>query len=256
MFTKEFICEIQVALSSICFGLSFVGQRVAATDNNAADPMTYNSWRFIISVLSLLLFRRKLKELIKTDISHHNDFQQTEIPIFNYLRACSNYFSIDEQTFHLYFWGILGGILNFSVQTCQQYGLQTVSAGKAALINGLFVVVAPFIESILPYFESNINLTSWCAILLSGIGTYFLSDPKDGGFGFGEFLLVLSMLGCCFGILISDVASKRTDCIDVTIIELFTIVIFSTCFSLWNNIEFWYWPLPALQVNYFSLSLS
>lgn len=55
------------------------------------------------------------------------------------------------------------------------------------------------------------------------------------------------MLGCCFGILVSDVASKRTDCIDVTLIELATIVILSTCFSLWNNIEYWYWPLPALQ---------
>lgn len=246
VWSKEFICEIQVAISSLCFGLSFVGQRVAAT-NDEADPMTYNSWRFFISVLTLVLIKEKLKASMKTNISHTADYEQEEIPFLNYLYRIAKQFSLNDETFHLYFWGILGGVLNFVVQACQQYGIQTVSAGKAALINGLFVVVAPFIESILPYFESNINLTSWCAIFLSGIGTYFLSSPESGGFGYGEFLLVMSMLGCCFVILISDVASKRVDCIDVTLIELTTVVIFSTGFSLWMHPEYWYWPLPALQ---------
>jgi drug/metabolite transporter (DMT)-like permease len=246
MVSKELICEIQVTLSSVCFGLSFVGQRIAAT-HDEADPMTYNSWRFLISIISIFLIKEKLKLSMKTNISATANYEQDEIPFLNYLYRLAKYFSINDQTFHLYFWGILGGIVNFGVQACQQYGLQTVSAGKAALINGLFVVVAPFIESILPYFVSNINLRSWCAIMLSGVGTYFLSSPDSGGFGFGEFLLVLSMLGCCFGILISDVASKRVDCIDVTFIELTTVVIFSTVFSLWMHPEFWYWPLSALR---------
>jgi drug/metabolite transporter (DMT)-like permease len=247
MFSKELICEIQVTLSSVCFGLSFVGQRIAATTEDAADPMTYNSWRFMVSVLTLIIIKDKLKSLIKTNISQTADYEQDQIPFLNYLYHLAKYFSIKDENFHLYFWGVLGGLINFGVQACQQYGLQTVPAGKAALINGLFVVVTPFLESFLPYFESNINITSWCAIFLSGIGTYFLSTPESGGFGFGEFLLVLSMLGCCVGILISDVASKRVDCIEVTFIELTTVVIFSTIFSIWMNPQFWYWPLPALQ---------
>lgn len=247
MVRKELICEIQVTLSSLCFGLSFIGQRIAATAENGADPMTYNSWRFIVSVVTILIIKEKLKSFMKTNISHSADYEQDQIPFLNYLHHFARYFSIKDEQFHLYFWGILGGIINFGVQACQQYGLQTVPAGKAALINGLFVVVTPFLESFLPYFESNINLISWCAILLSGIGTYFLSTPESGGFGFGEFLLVLSMLGCCVVILISDVASKRVDCIEVTFIELTTVVLFSTSFSLWMNPQFWYWPLPALQ---------
>jgi drug/metabolite transporter (DMT)-like permease len=244
MLSKKFICEVEIALASVCFGLSFVGQRYAATED-MADPVTYNTWRFTVSCIFISMMRRKLQVIAKSDMT---DFIPDDFEIMKKMKTISsNVLSIDGRTFDLYCYGILAGLLNFMIQTFQQFGVKTVSAGKAAFINGMFVVVTPFIECMIT--NNSITAAAWCAVFLCTIGTYLISNVEsDFSYGSGELLLLMSMLCCAFSILVSDIAAKRADCIDLTLLELGTVVLLSALISFVYDTEMWYWPLPALQV--------
>ena len=120
---------------------------------------------------------------------------------------------------------------------------------SAAFINGLFVVVNPFAEALLPCYNSSITPITWIAVFVSGIGTYFLSGTVSSGDGTGEILLVLAMLCCCLSILAADAGAKRVDCVDLTIVGLTTCAVMNIIVSLIMEPEMWQWPLIALQVG-------
>lgn len=246
IFSKIIVCEMQVVFSTVLFGLSFVGMRKATED--IASPITYNAWRFIVSTSMIAIARRKMKNVMSTDVA---DDSPEDVPI---LMAVKSHFpSLTQNRFDLLFWGILSGLLNFTLSTLQQYGVVTVSAGKAAFINSLFVVVTPLAEAFLPCYNSSLGLLTWFAVFVSGVGTYFLSDPESDGFGQGEVLLILAMLTCCLSILVSDAGTQRADCIDLTIIELGTTAALSTLISLMTEPEMWAWPMVAVQVDVFTV---
>lgn len=187
-----------------------------------------------------------MQAAIHTDIA---DDSPEDIPVL--IKAKSYLPSLSQKHFDLLVWGGLSGISNFLVSTFQQYGIVTVSAGKAAFINGLFVVAIPLLEYFLPCYTSSIGLSTWFAVFLSGVGTYLLSDPQSSdGFGIGEVLLLLGMLSCCMGILVSDAGTQRVDCIDLTIIELAVTAVLSTIISIYQEPHMWEWPLLAIQVGW------
>ncbi len=244
-FSKVVICELQCVFSTILFGLSFVGMRKATEDT--ASPITYNAWRFIVSTAVIAMARGKMKSSMNTDVEDINSAEDMQILI----KAKSYFPSIRQRTFDLWAWGILCGLLNFSVSTFQQYGVMTVTAGKAAFINSLFVVVTPLAEAFLPCYNSSLGLVIWFAVLLSGVGTYLLSDPgPDNSFGIGEMLLLGGMFACCLSILAADAGTQRVNCIDLTIIELGTTAVISTVFSLLIEPHMWAWPLLGVQVRH------
>jgi drug/metabolite transporter (DMT)-like permease len=241
LLSKVVVCEVQVLLSTVLFGLSFVGMRRATED--IASPITYNAWRFIVSTAMIALTRRKMKSLMSTDVA---DNSPEDVPM---LMTAKSYFpTLSQSRFDLLFWGILSGLLNFTLSTLQQYGVVTVSAGKAAFINSLFVVVTPLAEAFIPCYDSSLGLRTWMAVVLSGVGTYFLSDPESSGFGQGEVLLILAMLVCVLSILVADAGTQRADCIDLTIVELATTAVLSTIISVALEPGMWAWPMAAVQV--------
>jgi drug/metabolite transporter (DMT)-like permease len=243
MLSKEVSCELQVVFSTILFGLSFVGMRKAT--EYEASPITYNAWRFIVSAALIAMARNKMKASMHTD-ANDNSPEDSEFLI----KLKKSYFpSWKQHSFDILFWGGISGLLNFAVSTFQQYGVMTVSAGKAAFINGLFVVVTPLAEAFLPCYNSSLGIVTWIAVALSGAGTYLLSDPKGGGIGLGECLLIMGMLSCCLSILVVDAGTQRLDCIDLTIIQLSTTAVLSTIASLYIEPHMWSWPLLAIQVS-------
>ena len=122
-------------------------------------------------------------------------------------------------------------------------------AGKAAFINGLYVVATPFLASLIPGASYRITPTTWFCVGLCVIGTYFLSNPESSSssFGIGEIFMLGSMLSCTISVIASDLGSKRVDCVDLTLVEFSISSVLCTIASLLMEAHMWYWPLPALQ---------
>lgn len=244
-FTKEVVGELQILTSAVLFGLAFVGSRQATTD--PAGPFTFNAWRFAISTVVLLALRKPLKKALDSDINDNDTVKPLEdIPL---LISIKNIFPSDikQETFDLYFWGIVCGLSNFAMSTFLQFGMLTVPVGKAAFINGLFVVVTPFAELLLPGAKNHISGQLWLSVLLSVVGTYFLSDAESTSIGVGEMLVMCSTISSSCNIISADCGAKRVDCVDLTMVEFSTNLILSTLMSLCFEPNLWAWPLYAFQ---------
>jgi drug/metabolite transporter (DMT)-like permease len=243
--SKELVGELQILLAAVLFGFAFVGSRKATED--PAGPFTYNAWRFIISTVIILPLRIPLKKYLNSDINNCDTAKEREEnPISEFVKRLLP-FKVEEQTFDLYFWGIMCGVSNFSMSAFLQYGLQTVPVGKAAFINGLFVVVTPFLELLLPGAKYNISAKLWFSVLLSVAGTYLLSDAQSVTIGYGEILVMFATVSSSFNILSADAGAKRVDCVDLTCVEFCTSLILSTIPSLYLESHMWVWPMPAFQ---------
>ena len=126
-----------------------------------------------------------------------------------------------------------------------QFGMYTVSAGKAAFIVGLNVVVTPFLEAILPN-SPHPALSTWFSVFLCLLGTYFLSGCDLNNFSIGEVYLLGSTLSISISILATDAGSKRVDCIDLTIAE-FVVTLF-LCIPvaiIWER-DMWDFPFTSI----------
>lgn len=243
--TKEAVGELQILTSAVLFGLAFVGSRQATTD--PAGPFTFNAWRFAISTVVLLALRKPLKTALDSDINDNDTVKPLEEVAI--LISIKNLFpsSLRQETFDLYFWGIVCGLSNFAMATFLQYGMLTVPVGKAAFINGLFVVVTPFAELLLPGAKNHISGQLWFSVLLSVVGTYFLSDAESASIGIGEIFVMCSTISSSCNIISADCGAKRVDCVDLTMVEFSTNLILSTAMSLYFEPNLWAWPLYAFQ---------
>lgn len=116
------------------------------------------------------------------------------------------------------------------------------------------MIFTPIIQFMLPCLASvnfkGISKRTWFAAILSVIGTYFLSGLADALFTtqqqhdqqvednnlvnsssssddlyhnvvFGEFVTFLGAILWAFSIIFSDIASKRVDCMDLSMVEMF-----------------------------------
>jgi len=246
--SKELIGELQILTSALLFGFAFVGSRQATTD--PAGPFTFNAWRFALSSLIIYVFRTPLKSLLQSDINSKNAEKEPEdVAIMMRVKALFPN-SLSEKTFDLYFWGIMCGFANFSLTTFIQYGLLTVPAGKAAFINGLFVVVTPFAELLLPGAKYHISYKIWISVVLSAVGTYFLSGAQSISIGWGEILLLCGTFATVANILAADAGSKRVDCVDLTVVEFTTSFILSTIPSLILESHMWAYPFTAFRTGW------
>ncbi len=105
-------------------------------------------------------------------------------------------------------WTILTGAVLFSGSTLQQAGMKTTTAGNAAFITGLYVVIVPIIMAVLT--RKPAPMITWFAAGIAVIGTLLLST---GGvsltFAFGDLLeLAGAFLWACHLILVSKLSPK------------------------------------------------
>lgn len=204
---RERIAILQLFCSTISFGVAFVAQKHAVSQGTG--PLTFTACRFIVSTCLLILFRPLLQYLFHSKIDPKD----------------SETLQISNATRELFKWGSLGGIALTGGSNLQQLGLLTVSAGKTAFITGMYVIVVPIVEYILPGFGSKVNWKVWASATISLIGLYFLSldpDASNGepAFSFGEVIVFGSMLFWVANIMITGIGmQKGCDSISYTIVQ-------------------------------------
>jgi len=228
-----------------------VGQKHAMDER--VGPLTYNACRFVISTLLLFSVKNWLQSVIESNISGKADYSRTLAN--RVVEKARNFYPFEVSTyaFSLCFWSTLCGIGNFAANQLLQIGMISTSAGKAAFIVGLYVVLIPTVEQFLPG-TGGFCLHTWLAAGICMVGGFFLSGCVDAmtssdgescadKISSGDVLVFFSMIAFSLAFMASDIAAKRTDCIDLTCMSFLVTTILCTASAMYYESDQWVsWP--------------
>ncbi|MBP2653889.1 MAG: putative superfamily transporter inner rane protein [Firmicutes bacterium] len=178
-------------LAAIIWGLAFVAQRVGM---DHIQPFTFNGLRFLLGSLSLIPL-----------IFYYSNHQQAV--------AQSN------KTLTAWQAGIIAGLVLFLGASLQQVGLLYTTAGKAAFITCLYIILVP-IAGI--FFHQRISANTWLGSVIAVIGLYFLS-MKDGFYiSYGDMLELIGAIFWTAHILIIGYFSSKVDILKLALFQFIT----------------------------------
>lgn len=180
-------------LAALIWGLAFVAQRIGM---DHVGPYTFNGVRFALGILSLLPLMVYQKRAGANQQTPHGSSSK-EIGI-----------------------GIAAGLILFIAASLQQIGLIYTTAGKAAFITCLYIILVP-IAGI--FFRHKLTVAAWLGSLLAVFGLYLLSVKEGFSIAYGDFLELIGALFWTAHILLIDRYSCRIDTLKLAAIQ------FTTC---------------------------
>lgn len=182
-------------LVAAIWGLAFVAQRVGM---EYVGPFTFNGVRFLLGGLSLLpllfIYRQPDKSLSKS-------FKDALLP------------------------GLLAGTVLFIASSLQQIGLISTTAGKAAFITSLYLVLVPIVGI---FVGQTTSISTWLGCILAVVGLYFLCVKETSAIQSGDLWELLGALFWAFHILIIGHFSRRVDALQLSWLQTVT----CACLSL------------------------
>ena len=170
--------NLLLLLAAAIWGFAFVAQRVGM---EYLGPFTFNGIRFALGSLSLLPLIWHYRNQLQIP-SEHN----TPLP-----------------SVRMGFWA---GLILFAAASLQQIGLIYTTAGKAAFITCLYIVLVPITGL---FLRHRIALSTWSGCLLALIGLYFLCVKENFTISYGDLLVVIGAFFWTAHILFIDHVSRR-----------------------------------------------
>ncbi len=176
-------------LAAAIWGFAFVAQRIGA---QYVGSFTFNGVRFALGSLSLmpLLFSNNKSEP-KT-----NFFSPGVLPA-----------------------GIIAGSVLFMGASLQQLGLVETSAGKAAFITGIYIVIVPLIGT---FLKHQIQINTWGGVAIAIIGLYFLSVTESFSIVRGDLLELIGAFFWAGHILLIDHYTKKIAPLKLCLVQFLT----------------------------------
>lgn len=199
----NFKANFLLLLAAAIWGLAFVAQRVGM---DYVGPFTFNGVRFALGSLSLvpLIYFYKKKSL--------NAGRSNIAPIHGRLA------------------GMLAGSILFVAVTFQQIGLMYTTAGKAAFVTCLYIVLVPIAGL---FLKRQITASTWLGCILAIAGLYFLCIKEGFTILCGD---LLELIGACFWtvhILLIDHFSRKIDTLQLAFFQFATCSVLSLIAALW-----------------------
>ena len=115
--------------------------------------------------------------------------------------------------------GAITGTVNFLSMVFQTYGLQTISAGRAAFITGLGTIFVPFIVWL--GYKKKLKTKNWLAAILSIFGMGFLFLEGLGGLFLGDILVLMCAIMYALFIVLNDKYLQLVDIYIYSFVQLF-----------------------------------
>lgn len=181
-------------LAAAIWGLAFVAQRVGV---EFVGPFTFNGVRFALGSLSL-------------------------VPLLLYYknsRSAAEAGTPEQQSASALKPGLLAGVFLFIAASLQQVGLVYTTAGKAAFITSLYIVLVPLLGIFLKQY---IGISTWLGALFAAWGVYLLSVTDQFLMSYGDFLVLIGGLFWAFHILLIDYYSRRVAALTLAFIQFVT----------------------------------
>jgi len=125
--------------------------------------------------------------------------------------------------------GLLAGAILFIAASLQQIGLVYTTAGKAAFITCLYIVLVP-ITGI--FLKQRITLNTWLGSVLAVIGLYFLCVKESLTISYGDLLELIGAFFWTAHILLIDHYSRKVDTLKLACVQFLTCSVLSLITAL------------------------
>lgn len=192
MKTQKLRSNLLLLLAAAIWGVAFVAQRVGA---EYIGSFTFNGIRFALGSLSLLpliyYFGKKKAVASETNVPKKGSL----VP------------------------GIIAGCVLFIAASLQQIGLMETTAGKAAFITGLYIVLVPILGIFLKHF---IRFNTWIGIVVAAIGLYFLCVTENFTIARGDIFELVGAFFWAIHILLIDRFTKNVDTLKLSFFQFVT----------------------------------
>jgi drug/metabolite transporter (DMT)-like permease len=181
--------NLLLLLTAAIWGLAFVAQRVGMEH---VGPFTFNGVRFMLGSLSL----------IPLIFYFRNDSPTSRGGYKNEVLA-----------------GLLAGTILFIAASLQQIGLIYTTAGKAAFVTALYLVLVPLLGI---FLGQSAGKWTWMGCILAVVGLYFLCIKESASIQFGDLLQLIGAFFWALHILIIAYLSRRVDVLKLSCYQFFT----------------------------------
>ena len=178
------------------WGLAFVAQRIGM---EYLEPFTFNGIRFLLGALSLLPLLW---------------WQQHRKPAKKELLPRFRVFGI----------GVVAGLILFLAASLQQIGIVDTTAGKAAFVTSLYIVLVPLSGILL---GRRVGFSLWLGCLLSLLGLYFLCIREDFTLAFGDLLVLIGAAFWTMHILWIDRFAAQVQVLSLAVWQFMTCALLS-----------------------------
>lgn len=188
MKSKEMKSNAILLLTAMIWGFAFVAQSIGM---KYVETFTFNGVRFAlggVSLIPLIVYFNKKKVV-------EPEKKETESAIVP---------------------GLIAGTVLFLAASLQQAGLAYTSAGKAAFITGLYIVIVPLLGI---FLKQRITVNAWIGVLLAVTGLYFLSINDDFSIGKGDLLEIAGAFFWAIHILAIDHFTKKTEALKLSLTQ-------------------------------------
>ncbi len=178
--------NLLLLLAAAIWGFAFVAQRVGM---DYVGPFTFNGVRFALGGLSLV----PLIFVLRREAPPEPPGRATS------LKA-----------------GLAAGAVLFAAASLQQVGLLYTTAGKAAFITCLYLVLVPAAGVLL---GRRTTAGTWLGSLVAVAGLYLLCVKEDFTVGYGDFLELAGAVFWTAHILLIDRYSRRVDTLQLAFFQ-------------------------------------
>jgi drug/metabolite transporter (DMT)-like permease len=185
--------NILLLITAIIWGSAFVAQRIGG---EYVGAFTFNGLRFFLGFLSL-------------------------IPVILYFENKKKRAFLSLKTVYA---GLIAGLCLFIAASLQQIGINETTAGKAAFITGLYIVLVPLFGILLKHSSSRYV---WFGALIAIIGLYLLTVTERFTIGKGDILECIGAVFWAFHILLIDYFVKKNSALKLSAVQFITCSILS-----------------------------
>ena len=193
--------NLTLLTAAAIWGVAFVAQRVGM---DYLGPFTFNGIRFALGGISLL-------------------------PLIWYFRQQPQIVSPSAEKLSVVNMGLLAGLILFIAASLQQVGILDTTAGKAAFITCLYIVLVPLAGLLL---KRRIARSTWVGCVLSIFGLYLLCIKENFTISYGDLLELIGALFWTAHILLIDHVSRRVDTLKLAAIQFATCSLLSLAVAL------------------------
>jgi drug/metabolite transporter (DMT)-like permease len=202
MNSKSLKSALLLLIAAAIWGFAFVAQRVGI---KFVGSFTFNGVRFALGSLSLipliLINKRSFKD-------------QAGV--------------VTSRKYTIYA-GVVAGLVLFCGASLQQIGLQDTTAGKAAFITGLYIVLVPFFSIFLRKMPSKITIL---AVVFALIGLYLLCVTERLSISKGDMFELIGAFFWAGHILTIDYFTKKVDALKLSFCQFATCSVLSLAVAL------------------------
>lgn len=211
---KRLAANLTLLLTAMIWGMGFVAQRAGM---DYVGPFTFGATRFALGAIVLLpviyyFDRGKKASLTDNSAMKSIDDDKESTPII------ADEFDKNHTGWNkdLLIAGLSCGFILFIGSTFQQVGLVFTSAGKAAFITALYIVLVPLFGM---FVHHKVGLNAWLGVVMATAGLFLLTITEHLTIAGGDLIVLVGAFFWALHILVIDYFLPKVDAIKLAFMQ-------------------------------------